>query len=88
MNKEIIEEIYNFVSLHDIKSFHSVAFGILPNVTLLQLISKNNKIEPVFHIILNSAIDTYIKDKDRLSKKFKDIPIFYEYYDESLWIEL
>lgn len=88
MNKEIIGEIYHFASSENIKSFHCVAFGILPSVTLIQLTSKNRSIEPVLHIILNSAIDTYKRDKNKLSQRFKNIPIFYEHYDESLWIEL
>lgn len=88
MNKEIIEEIYNFISSEDIKSFHCVAFGILPSVTLIQLTSKRRSIDPALHIILNSAIDTYGRDKNKLSQRFKNIPIFYEHYDESLWIEI
>jgi hypothetical protein len=88
MNKEIIKDIYDFVSSENIKSFHCVAFGILPNVTLNQLTSKRTTIDPVLHIILNSAVKTHMNDKYKLSNRFINIPIFYEYYDESLWVEL
>ena len=86
MNKEIIQDIYDFVSSESIHSFHCVAFGILPHITLDQL--RTTRIEPVLHIVLNSAKTSYIKDKTKLLESFGDIPIIYEHYDPSLWVEL
>jgi hypothetical protein len=86
MNKEIIKDIYDFVFEENIPSFHCVAFGILPHITLDQL--RSTQIEPILHIVLNSAKTSYIKDKLKLSKRFIDIPIIYENHDSSLWVDL
>jgi hypothetical protein len=86
MNKDIVKDIYDYVSIENIQSFHCVACGILPHITLDQL--RTHHIETVLHIVLNSAEISHIKDKLKLSNRFIDIPIIYEHHDPSLWVDL
>jgi hypothetical protein len=81
-----MKEIYDFVEMEKIQSFHSVAYGFLPHITLDQL--RTEKIDPVLHILLNTAKKSYLLDKNKLSQRFKDIPIVFEHYDPSLWVDL
>jgi len=41
MDKYLWKEIYEFAKNEKLKSFHSVGFGYLPKITLVNLIEKN-----------------------------------------------
>jgi hypothetical protein len=88
MDKEIMKTIHDFVESNKIQSFYAVAYGILPDVTLIQLTKDKNKLEPKLHILLNSAISTHEKDMRIMRERFPNIKIFYEHYDSKLYYSL
>jgi hypothetical protein len=86
LNKNKMKEIYDFVEKENIESFYTVAFGILPSISLDEIRVSN--VQPELHILLNSHISSYRIDMKTMKKRFPDIPIFFEHYDPKLFIEL
>lgn len=86
MNRYKIKEIYDFVEKENIRSFYSVAFGILPSISLDKL--RESNIQPELHILLNSNISSYKIDMKRMKSRFSYIKIFLEHYDPNLFVEL
>ena len=80
--KLVIKDIHEFVEKTNIQSFHCVAYGILPNITLIEIH------EPKFHIILNTKFKEYIDDMKLLKKRFPSTPIIYEHYDPALFVKI
>lgn len=86
MNTDKIKEIYDFVEKENIRSFYSVAFGILPSISLDKL--RESNIQPELHILLNSNIPSYNVDRKTMKLRFQDIKTFIEHYDPNLFVEL
>jgi hypothetical protein len=86
MDKNKIAEIYDFVEKKKVQSFHAVAFGILPSISLDEIRVSNA--HPELHILLNSNISSYRVDMKIMRTRFPDIQIFFEHHDPNLFIEL
>jgi hypothetical protein len=78
MDKYLWKEIYEFAKIEKLKSFHSVGFGYLPKITLIDLIEKNTN--PVNYIVVNSLYESYLNDKKILEEKF-NLPVVIEYHN-------
>ena len=85
-DKLLIKDIYEFAKSRNLESFHSVGYGILPSITLLQ-IQENRNIEPCHYITVNSKFKSYSLDKKVLQDRFK-IPVMTEYDDPELYVRL
>jgi hypothetical protein len=68
--KSKLKEIYDFVDQEKLKSFYVVGYDYHPSVRLIDLLDKNQKLEPNFCIHLKSSIDTWIEDKKKLEERF------------------
>ena len=87
MNPSIVSEIYDFVKQENILSFYAVAYGILPNISLIKIIEKKD-IPSKIHILLNSYVESHEKDRMKIKSKFPMIPIFLEYHHPNLFVQL
>ena len=85
MDKYLWKEIYEFAKNEKLKSFHSVGFGYLPNITWINLIEKNPN--PVNYIVVNSLYESYLQDKKVLEQRF-NLPVVVEYHNTEHFFHL